>query len=67
MTSKNQIGSIHAVKPVDIERLQNKDDVREIIVDALFNNNFRVNYAGDLSRFLKEINDKLEITVKGGK
>jgi hypothetical protein len=42
-----------------------KDDIREIIVDALFNNNFKVNYAGDLSRFLKEINDELEINIKG--
>ena len=32
------------------------DDIRLIIADALFNNNFKVNYAGDLSKFLKEIN-----------
>jgi hypothetical protein len=42
-----------------------KEDIREIIVDALFNNNFKVNYAGDLSKFLKEINNKLEINIKG--
>ena len=42
-----------------------KDNIRAIIVDALFNNNFKVNYAGDLSSFLKEINDKLEINIKG--
>tara|TARA_R100000655_G_scaffold28339_3_gene57551 strand:+ start:1040 stop:1171 length:132 start_codon:yes stop_codon:yes gene_type:complete len=42
-----------------------KDAPRAIIIDALFNNNFKVNYAGDLSKFLKEINDKLEINIKG--
>ena len=42
-----------------------KEDIREIIVDALFNNNFKINYAGDLSKFLKEINNKLEINIKG--
>jgi len=42
-----------------------KEDIREIIVDALFNNNFRVNYAGDLSKFTRELEDKLEIKIKG--
>ena len=38
--------------------------VREIIVDALFNNNFKVKYAGDLSKFTRELDDKLEIKIK---
>ena len=41
------------------------DDIRKIIVDALFNNNFKVNYAGDLSKFLKELDNNLEIKIKG--
>tara|TARA_R100001594_G_scaffold43280_1_gene75453 strand:- start:562 stop:693 length:132 start_codon:yes stop_codon:yes gene_type:complete len=39
------------------------DDIRKIIVDALFNNNFKVSYAGDLSKFLKELDNKLEIKI----
>jgi hypothetical protein len=42
-----------------------KEDIREIIVDALFNNNFKVNYAGDLSKFLKELDNNLDIKIKG--
>tara|TARA_R100000734_G_C3275003_1_gene70005 strand:- start:535 stop:666 length:132 start_codon:yes stop_codon:yes gene_type:complete len=41
------------------------DDIRKIIIDALFNNNFKVNYAGDLSKFLKELDNNLEIKIKG--
>jgi len=41
------------------------DDIRLIIADALFNNNFNVTYAGDLSRFLKELDNNLEIIIKG--
>jgi len=44
-----------------------KEDIRGIIVDALFNNNFKVNYAGDLSKFLKELDNNLEINIKGRK
>tara|TARA_B100000424_G_C22936794_1_gene498465 strand:+ start:708 stop:842 length:135 start_codon:yes stop_codon:yes gene_type:complete len=40
------------------------DDIRQIIVDALFNNNFKVSYAGDLSKFLKELDNNLEIIIK---
>jgi|TARA_R100001530_G_scaffold107458_1_gene75129 hypothetical protein len=40
------------------------DETREIIRDALFDNNFRIKYSGDLSNFLKEINEKLEINRK---
>lgn len=41
------------------------DDIREIIIDALFNNNFKITYAGNhLSKFLKELDDKLEIKIK---
>ena len=39
------------------------DDIRKIIVDSLFNNNFKVSYAGDLSKFLKELDNKLEIKI----
>ena len=38
--------------------------VREIIVDALFNNNYRQRQAGDLIKFFKELDDKLEIKIK---
>jgi len=41
------------------------DDIRLIIADALFNNNFQVTYAGDLSKFLKELDKKLNIEIKG--
>ena len=41
------------------------DDIRLIIADALFNNNFKVTYAGDLSKFLKELDNNLEIIIKG--
>jgi hypothetical protein len=44
------------------KQMDNK--VREIIVDALFNNNFKVNYAGDLSKLTRELDDKLEIKIK---
>jgi hypothetical protein len=51
--------------PSSLERKQTMDNkVREIIVDALFNNNFKVNYAGDLSKFTRELDDKLEIKIK---
>ncbi len=40
------------------------EDIRNIIVDSLFDNNFKVNYAGDLSKFLKQLEDNLEITIK---
>ena len=37
---------------------------REIIREALFNNNFNVTYAGDLSKFLKKLDKKLNIEIK---
>ena len=41
-----------------------ESEIREIIKNSLFENNFRIKYAGDLSNFLKQINDKLEIKIK---
>ena len=35
-----------------------ESEIREIIKDSLFENNFRIKYAGDLSNFLKEIKIK---------
>ena len=38
-------------------------EVREIIVDALKDNNFKVQYAGDLSNFIKQLDKKLYIQI----
>ena len=38
-------------------------EVREIIVDALKDNNFTVRYAGDLSNFIKQLDKKLYIQI----
>ncbi len=40
-------------------------EVREVIVNELFYNNFKVTYAGDLSKLIRKLNEQLYIEIKG--
>jgi hypothetical protein len=40
------------------------DDIKDIIYRALRITNFKVMYAGDLSKFMDELNNELEIKIK---
>jgi len=37
---------------------------RGIIADALFQNNYKLTYAGDMSKFIDELDKKLNIEIK---
>ena len=39
------------------------NEVREVLVNALYDNNFKVKYAGDLSKLIKQLDSKLYIEI----